>query len=315
MGKVAFLFSGQGSQYVGMGKEIAETFDVSKSVFDKADQALGFSLSQLCFEESDGALNLTENTQPAVLTTSIAILEAVKEFGIEADVVAGLSLGEYSALVSSGVMSFEEAVQLVRKRGRYMQDAVPTGEGTMAAILGLDRETVEKVCEDTEGIVQPANYNCKGQIVIAGEVPAVEAACAALTEAGAKRAIMLKVSGPFHTTMLEPAAMNLGKELEGVEINAPDIPYITNVTADYVEAQEPIKELLTKQVMSPVYWEDTIKRMIHDGVETFIEIGPGKSLSSFVKKIDRSKSIYNVEDLKSLSKLVQKVKEVDLCLN
>lgn len=314
MGKIAFLFSGQGSQYVGMGKEIADRFPVAAEVFNQADEALGFSISDICFEGDEASLNLTENTQPAILTTSMAILKVIEEYGITPDVVAGLSLGEYTALVRNGVLQFEDAVKLVKKRGRFMQEAVPPGKGTMAAILGLDREKVQQICEELslEGIVEAANYNCKGQIVLAGEVPVIEKACERATELGAKRAIMLKVSGPFHSSMLEPAAIKLEEELAKIELGKPSLPYLTNVTGDFV-IDEDIKGLLKKQVMSSVYWEDSVKRMIEDGVDTFIEIGPGKALSSFVKKVDRKKNIYNVEDIKTLSKLVKQLKDVEVC--
>lgn len=314
MGKIAFLFSGQGSQYVGMGKEIADRFDSAKAVFDQADEALGFSISNICFEGDEASLNRTENTQPAILATSAAILAVIRDHGIEADVVAGLSLGEYTALVSNGVLDFNDAVQLVKKRGRYMQEAVPEGVGTMAALLGMEREAVLDLCKElsTEGIIEPANFNCKGQIVIAGEVPVIEKAVEKAPALGARRAMMLKVSGPFHSSMLAPAAEKLAVELENVNFKEAKLPYLTNVTGDFV-TDEDKKELLKKQVMSSVYWEDSVKKMIEDGVETFIEIGPGKALSSFVKKVDRKKNIYNVEDLKTLSKLLKDLKDVEIC--
>lgn len=306
MNKVAFIFSGQGSQYIGMGKEIALNFPESMAVFDKADKALHMPLKELCFEGSEEELNLTENTQPAVLTTSIALLRALESYDIHADVVAGLSLGEFSALVCNGVLDFEDAVKLVKKRGRYMQEAVPAGQGTMAAILGLDRECIDSICNEASpyGIIEPANYNCKGQVVIAGEVDAVAKGCELAKEKGARRVLPLKVSGPFHTSMLEAAAESLEESLKDIEVKVPRIPYITNVTAEYVTNADDIKPLLVRQVMSPVYWEDIIRRMINDGVEIFIEIGPGRSLSSFVKKVDRKKTVLNVEDMKSLNKLV-----------
>lgn len=306
MGKVAFIFAGQGAQYSGMGKELADNIEASKKVFEEADKALGFEISKLCFEGPKENLDKTENTQPAVLTTSIAALKALEEKGIKPDVTAGLSLGEYSALVCSGVLNFSDAVKLVRKRGRFMQEAVPEGVGTMAAILGLASEDVREICRESSslGIVEPANFNCPGQIVIGGEIEAVKAASEKAKEKGAK-VMPLSVSAPFHTSMLKPAADKLEEELRNIELGSVNIPIITNVTADYVESTEEVKELLKKQVMSSVLWENTIKRMLDDGVDTFIELGPGKVLSGFVKKIDRKVKVVNIEDMKSLEKAVE----------
>lgn len=307
MGKVAFIFSGQGAQYVGMGKEIVENFDVAKETFELANEALPFDLNKLILEGPQDELNKTEITQPAILTTSIAILKVLEEKGIKPDVVAGLSLGEYSALVCSKVLGFREAVALVNKRGKYMQEAVPQGKGTMAAIMGLDSEAIEEVCKEAskDGIVEPANFNCPGQVVIGGEIKAIKSACEIALSKGAKRAKELSVSAPFHTSMLEPAKIKLSEELKNIELNDIEIPIITNVTADYVSNKDEIKDLLARQVVSSVLWEDSIKKMISDGVDTFIEIGPGKVLSSFVKKVDRKLNILNVEDISSLEKALK----------
>jgi len=311
MSKIAFIFPGQGAQYIGMGKELFENIDVCKNIFNIADKELDFELSKLCFEGTEQELNITENTQPAILTTSIAALMALSQRGIKCDVTAGLSLGEYSALVCSGVMDFKDAVKLVKKRGKFMQEAVPVGVGTMAAIIGLAANLVEEACSEagTSGIVEIANLNCPGQIVIAGEIAAVELACKNALEKGAKKAVRLSVSAPFHTSMLKPAADKLELELKNINLQNITIPVMTNVTGDYVKNRDEIKTNLKLQVMSSVLWETIIKNMIRDGVDTFVEIGPGKVLSGFVKKIDRKLKVVNVEDMASLDKAVQLIKE------
>jgi [acyl-carrier-protein] S-malonyltransferase len=306
MGKIAFIFAGQGAQYVGMGKELAENISVCKEVYEEADKALDFEISKLCFEGAKEELDRTENTQPAIVTTSIAALKALEERGINPDVVGGLSLGEYSALVCSGVLSFSDAVKLVKKRGKFMQEAVPVGVGTMAAVLGLGAEDVKAACAEASefGIVEPANFNCPGQIVIGGEIEAVRVASEKVKERGAK-VMPLSVSAPFHTSMLKPAALKLEKELKSVELGEVKVPVITNVTGDYVKETVEIKELLKRQVMSSVLWENSIRKMIEDGVDTFVELGPGKVLSGFVKKIDRKVTVVNIEDMKSLDKALE----------
>lgn len=309
--KIAFIFSGQGSQYIGMGKELYDNIPSCKKIYDKANEVLGFDLKELIFNGDKEELNITENTQPAILTTSIAILQAIKDKGINPDIVAGLSLGEYSALVASESLDFETAVSLVKKRGRFMQEAVPQGIGSMVAVIGLDENKIKDVLKiaSEKGIVVIANYNTNNQIVIGGEKEAVELASELLKECGARRVIPLKVSGPFHTSLLEEASVKLAKELTNINFNDPKVKVITNVTADFISSKEEIRELLENQVKSSVKWSKTIEKMIDEGIDTFIEIGPLKTLSSFVREISKEKKanikIFNVEDLKSLNKTLE----------
>lgn len=298
MSKIAFVFPGQGAQYTGMAKDFYEKFPVSREVFEKASKVSGLDIKTLCFEENEN-LNITEYTQIAMLTAEIAILRAVEEAGIHSQVNAGLSLGEYGALAASGVMREEDAFAIVRKRGILMQEAYPTG-GAMSAILGIDAELIEKICEETPGIVSIANYNCPGQIVITGEETAVLTAGEALKAAGARRVIPLKVSGPFHCELLKEVGKKLGEELEKIEIQTFAIPYVTNVTAQYVTESDQIKDLLVKQVSSSVRWQQCVEQMINDGVDTFIEIGPGKTLTGFIKKINRNVKALHIEKIEDL---------------
>lgn len=305
MSKIAFVFPGQGAQYVGMGKDFYDNFQEAKDVFAQAEEASGLDVAAICFEEND-KLNQTEYTQIAMLTVELAIAKVLKAKGITPCVTAGLSLGEYGAVVTAGIMNEKDALRVIRKRGILMQNAVPSG-GAMAAVLGSTQEAIEKICEETEGIVSIANYNCPGQIVITGEETAVDKACEALKEAGAKRCVKLNVSGPFHSPLLKEAGEELFKVLETVELSEMKIPYLTNVTGDYVENTTQVKELLKEQVSSSVRWQQNVEKMIADGVDVMIEVGPGKTLSGFLRKIDKEKKVtmYNVEHIEDLNKLLE----------
>ena len=301
MSRIAFIFPGQGAQTAGMGKDFYEQTETAKGVFDEATRLLGFSMPELCFEPND-RLDITEYTQAAMVTTSIAMMKVFMErTGIRPDVAAGLSLGEYCALAAAGVMSEADAITTVRQRGILMQEAVPAGVGAMAAVLAMDAAAIETVIAPIEG-VQIANYNCPGQIVISGLKEAVETAGEKLKEAGAKRVIPLNVSGPFHSRMLTEAGRKLGEVLEKTEVHTPRIPYVANVTAQYVTDAAQVKPLLEQQVYSSVRWQQSVETMLADGVDTFVEIGPGKTLSGFVKKISRDVKVRNIEKMEDLEK-------------
>lgn len=305
--KTAFLFPGQGAQYVGMGKELAEQFPQVARHFEEANDVLGFDLTKLCWEGPEEELKKTMNQQPAILTLSVACLSLLAEHGMKPDVVAGLSLGEYSALVAAGVLEFREAVPLVKRRGTYMQEAVPLGIGGMAAILGFDAGQVDDIClkarHETGDWVESANYNCPGQVVVSGHWSAVEKVMELASGAGGK-AVKLSVTAPFHSKLLVKAGEMLSGALEQVTIRNPQVPVVANVTADYVSDAARIKDLLIQQVSSPVRWEESVRRMIADGVEVFVEVGPSRALSGFLKKIDRKLQILNVENPKTLGEVL-----------
>ena len=303
MSRIAFIFPGQGAQVCGMGQDFYEQTETGKKIFDKASGLLGLSMPELCFEKND-RLDITEYTQAAMVTAGIAMMRVLEEKGIKPDVAAGLSLGEYCALAAAGVMSDEDAICTVRQRGILMQEAVPVGEGAMAAILALDAAAIEAVTGAMEG-VWIANYNCPGQIVISGKKAAVEEACEKLKAAGAKRALLLNVSGPFHSGMLTVAGEKLAQVLADVEIHTPRIPYVANVNAQFVTTAEPVKDLLTRQVSSSVRWQQSVEAMINDGVDTFIEIGPGRTLAGFMKKISKEVKTMNVEKLEDIEKVAE----------
>ncbi len=311
MGKVAFIYPGQGAQVRGMGQEFYMQTEIGRKVFDLASELLGFSMPELCFTEND-RLDITEYTQAAMVTTGIAMTKVLEDLGIRPDVTAGLSLGEYCALYAAGVMSEADAIRAVRQRGILMQEEVPAGEGAMAAVLAMDAAAIEAVLADIAD-VQIANYNCPGQIVISGRTEAVKLACEKLKEAGAKRCIMLNVSGPFHSRMLAGAGEKLAKVLEQIEIHKPAVPYVANVTASCVTDAEAVKPLLVQQVSSSVRWQQSVETMLADGVDIFIEIGPGRTLAGFIRKIDRTAKVLNVETLEDVQHVIEVLKEEGKC--
>jgi [acyl-carrier-protein] S-malonyltransferase len=309
MSKLAFLFPGQASQYCGMGRDLAANFPESKAVFDEADAALGFSITQTCFEGTEEALKLTENTQPGILTVSTAAYRALEKKGIVPDFVAGHSLGEYSALVAAGGVDFCAAVKLVRGRGKYMQEAVPAGQGAMAAILGLSPTEVADICKKAaeNEVVSPANLNSPEQTVISGSAAAVKRAVEIASQSGAKRAVILPVSAPFHCALMMPAQQRLERDLRATQFSALKIPLITNVDAEAITSSEEARDALIRQVTAPVRWLDSVREMIESGVTVFVEVGPGKVLTGLLRQIDRSVRVFNVEDSASLQSTMEKL--------
>lgn len=315
MGKIAFMFPGQGAQYTGMGRDFYEQFDIAKNIYDLAGTAAGLDVKTLCFEENE-QLNITEFTQIAMLATEVAILKVVQSKGLKADVCAGLSLGEYAAIAASEVMDPVDYFRIVRKRGIYMQKAYPEG-GAMTAVLGCDIATIERICEevvkecreagDSLNTVSIANYNCPGQIVITGTESAVQTAAERLKDNGAKRCIPLKVSGPFHSALLENAGNQLAEDLQGVNLHKPSIPYFCNVDASMITEADHVKELLAKQVCSSVRWQQCVENMIAYGVDTFIEIGPGKTLTGFMKKINPEVKVYQIDKVEDMNRVLEEL--------
>lgn len=314
MSKVALIFPGQASQYPGMGKELAEKFPVARRVFEEADAALGWAISKMCFEGSEDELKQTENTQPCILTVSVAAWRVLQEQGVKPEYVAGHSLGEYSALVAAGGLQFADAVRLVRKRGEYMRDAVPPGEGAMAAILGLASAQVEEICKKAShgGGVWPANLNSPEQTVISGQAAAVKQAVELASASGAKRAVVLPVSAPFHCPLMAPAQKRLEADLNATQFSNLGVPLVTNVDADLIDSGDEARDALIRQVTMPVRWEQSMREVIGLGTLTFLEVGPGRVLSGLMRTVDRSVRCFNVEDEKSLQAALEKLPQARL---
>ena len=310
MSKLAFVFPGQGAQFIGMGKDLYDNYDLAKNYFDEADEALGYSIKKMCFEGSEEDLKLTANTQPAILVVSVIVGELLKAEGITPEIGGGHSLGEYSALVVANSLKFRDAVALVHKRGQFMQEAVPVGEGSMAAIIGLDDEIIVDACKKASevGEVQAVNFNCPGQTVIAGTVKGVESAVEILKSAGAKKAVVLPVSAPFHSTLMKPAAEKLSAELDKVKIKNADFPIVSNFTGKLETSADEIKKNLVAQADHPVKWIDCVKSMREFGAETFVECGPGKTLCGFNRRIDKQIQSLNAENVESLAKVIESLK-------
>lgn len=306
--KIAALFTGQGSQYIGMGKDLYDNYPLVKFRMDKTSEILGCNIEKICFEGPEEDLKKTENTQPAIYMISFICYRLLENAGVKFDAYAGFSLGEYSALAASGRLTYEDGVKLVQERGIIMERAVPAGTGAMAAVLGLEDSVVENICTKVKsGIVVPANYNCPGQLVISGEKAAVEQACALATEAGAKRAVALNVSGPFHSPLLKDASNQLKEKLDALTFQEGTAPVYSNVTA-LPHNQETVKDMLVKQMYSPVQWRKTIENLLAEGFDTFVEVGPGKTLAGFVRKIDRNATIYSVNNVESFEATVKALK-------
>lgn len=310
MAKIAFVFPGQGAQFVGMGKDFYDNFDAAKKLFDEADDALGYSIKKMCFEGSEEDLKLTANTQPAILVVSVIAAELLRAEGVAAEVAGGHSLGEYSALVAAGALKFRDAVSLVHKRGQFMQEAVPVGEGSMAAIIGLDDKVIVDVCAEISDTVQAVNFNCPGQIVIAGTVQGVDKAVEKLKAAGAKKAVVLPVSAPFHSTLMKPAAEKLSIELDKTEIQNAAYPIAANFNGNLETSAAEIKNNLVAQADNPVKWIDCVKAMKNFGADIFVECGPGKTLCGFNRRIDKQIKSLNVENLESLRKSISELQNV-----